>query len=151
MNRRVDSVLTFRMKNVQKFHPGISFWPSERLTSSSRCATAASKAEVIPSFSLVIVSAQTAGSFLSLVHVSCTHLCWSQCMLLNSSRHPDLSLLSTLKSAFTLSMRVPRIFSIPLDVVRASGRTTNKINHSWFRLCVTAVCQSFTCFLTVVL
>ena len=62
------------MKNVQKFHPGICLCPSERLTSSSRCVTAASNADKMPSLTLVTRSAQTVGLSLSALHTSCTHL-----------------------------------------------------------------------------
>jgi hypothetical protein len=65
---------TFRMKNVQKFHPGIDCWLSDRLTSSSLWDTAVSNAKSSPSLTLESSSAQAAGLSLATGHASCTHL-----------------------------------------------------------------------------
>jgi hypothetical protein len=65
---------TFRMKNVQKFQPGIDCWLSDRLTSSSLEETAVSKADKIPSFTFESSSAQAAGLSLATGQASCTHL-----------------------------------------------------------------------------
>lgn len=65
---------TFRMKNVQKFQPGIDCWPSDRLTSSSLEEMAVSNADKIPSFTFESSSAQAAGLSLATGQASCTHL-----------------------------------------------------------------------------
>ena len=62
------------MKNVQKFHPGIDCWLSDRLTSSSLWDMAASNADSSPSLTLESSSAQAAGLSLAAGHASCTHL-----------------------------------------------------------------------------
>ena len=71
------------MKNVQKFHPGICLWPSDRLTSSSRNVTTASNALNSPSFNLELKSTQVVGLSFPGDHESCTHLqSWFQVRVL---------------------------------------------------------------------
>jgi hypothetical protein len=65
---------TFRMKNVQKFHPGIDCWLSDRLTSSSLWETAVSNADNSPSFTFESSSAQATGLSWARGQASCTHL-----------------------------------------------------------------------------
>ena len=62
------------MKKVQKFHPGIALWLSDRFTSSSLWEMAESKADSRPSLSFAIVSPQVAGLFWPLDHANWTHL-----------------------------------------------------------------------------
>lgn len=69
---------TFRIKNVQKFQPGMCRWPSERLTSSSLCVTAESNDDNTPSLTLLISSAHTAGASVSGDQATCTHLITGQ-------------------------------------------------------------------------
>jgi len=66
--------LALRMKNVQKFHPGICLWPSDRLTSSSRNVTTASNALNSPSFNFELNSTHVVGLSFPGDHESCTHL-----------------------------------------------------------------------------
>ena len=66
--------LAFKIKNVQKFHPGICLWPSDRLTSSSRNVTTTSNALNSPSFNLELNSTQVVGLSFPGDHESCTHL-----------------------------------------------------------------------------
>lgn len=70
----MEHILTLRIKNVQKFHPGICLWPSDRLTSSSRNVTAASKALNSPSFNFELKSTHVVGLSFPGDHESCTHL-----------------------------------------------------------------------------